>query len=436
MLTPYETKGVNCEQLLKAVDNLGSQMKNRGSDLSSSDRESDISRARSKVLGHLDQIAISLKGPDEFIQGLSHGCQLLACLQWLVQFHVLGYIPPTGSAQAKDIADLVGVSEVGLSRIVSVVAAAGFLTEPQPGHIAHTALSAPFVKDTAYVDTITFLANTAAPAASCMTAAMVQYQQMRMYHEARPSAYSLASKSSSSFDADCQQRPKLLRRYESYIRCISEAEQEMDDEDAVKLLLQLDWQALSNARVVIVNATSTKILEALSTLYPTLRFAVQTAEVERIRSDEGGGEQVGGHPISVRILGSPQPVEDAAVYILQIPQFVHPILHGEDQSLDPWLQAELWVHFGLLGKNPSATLILIPRVYPEPGSVERAVENAARLVDLTKMQLSNERQCDLKELEAALTTVRDNEGRLVVANRMTLRSTTMVALGIKYQRHG
>lgn len=183
-----------------------------------------------------------------------------------------------------------------------------------------------------------------------------------------------------------------------------------------------------------VNATSTKIVEALSTLCPTLRFAVQTAKVERIRGGEGG--QVEDQSISVRIPGSSQPVEDAAVYILQVPQFVHPIIHCEDQSLDPWLQAELWAHFGLLGKNPSATLILIPRVYPEPGSVERAVENAARLVDLTKMQLSNERQCDLKELEAALSTVRDNLGRLVVVNRMTLCSTTMVALGIKYQRHG
>ena len=68
--------------------------------------------------------------------------------------------------------------------------------------------------------------------------------------------------------------------------------------------------------------------------------------------------------------------------------------------------------------------------------MERAVENAALVVDLTKMQLLNERQCDLKELEAAVRTVQDNVGRLVVVNRMTLSSTTMVALGIKYQRHG
>ena len=177
-----------------------------------------------------------------------HQCQLLACLQWLVQFHVLGYIPPTGSALLKDIADLVGVSEVSLCRIVRVVAAAGFLTEPQPGRIAHTALSTPFVT------TYTFLANNAAPAACYMTAATVQNEQVRIYHEAGPSAYALASKSSNSFDADCQQRPKLLRRYQSYIRCISKADQDMDDEDAAKLLLQLDWQALSNARVVIVRS--------------------------------------------------------------------------------------------------------------------------------------------------------------------------------------
>ena len=123
-------------------------------------------------------------------------------------------------------------------------------------------------------------------------------------------------------------------------------------------------------------------------MYSTLRFAVQTAEVERVSGAEG--EQAGDRSISVRIPGSPQLVEDAVVYILQVPLSVHPILRCEDQSLDPWLQAELWAHFGILRKNPSATLILIPRVYPEPGSVEQAVENAALVVDLTKMQLLNE----------------------------------------------
>lgn len=79
-LTLYKTKGANCEQLLEAVDNLSSQTQNGGSDLSSSDRVSDASRARSKVLGLLDQIAISLTGPDEFIQDLSHGVRSMMSL--------------------------------------------------------------------------------------------------------------------------------------------------------------------------------------------------------------------------------------------------------------------------------------------------------------------------------------------------------------------
>lgn len=66
-LTLHKTKVDNGEKLLQAVDKLSTQMQNERSDLSSSGRISDTSRARSKVLGLLDQIAISLKGPDEFI---------------------------------------------------------------------------------------------------------------------------------------------------------------------------------------------------------------------------------------------------------------------------------------------------------------------------------------------------------------------------------
>lgn len=55
-------------------------MQNGSSESSRSDRVSDTSRARSKVLGLLDQIASSLQGPDEFIQDLSHGVRSMMSL--------------------------------------------------------------------------------------------------------------------------------------------------------------------------------------------------------------------------------------------------------------------------------------------------------------------------------------------------------------------
>ena len=89
-LTLPETKVDKYEKLVQAVDKLSTQMQNERSDLSSSGWISDTSRARSKVLGLLDQIAISLKGPNEFIQGVSRGVRLMMCLLYLSLFFQCG----------------------------------------------------------------------------------------------------------------------------------------------------------------------------------------------------------------------------------------------------------------------------------------------------------------------------------------------------------
>lgn len=75
--------------------------------------------------------------------------QLLACLG---EFQVLACIPLKGSILAKDVADMAGVPETRLWRVVRITATASFLHESQPGHIAHTALSAPFVTNLSFLD--------------------------------------------------------------------------------------------------------------------------------------------------------------------------------------------------------------------------------------------------------------------------------------------
>lgn len=65
----------------------------------------------------------------------------------------------------KDVSDLIGIPESQLTRVIRMVATAGFLQECQPGHVSHSSLSASFVLQPSYLDATIFLAERVAPAA-------------------------------------------------------------------------------------------------------------------------------------------------------------------------------------------------------------------------------------------------------------------------------
>lgn len=165
---------------------------------------------------------------------------------------MLACIPLSGSFPCKDVADLAGVPETQLRRIVRMTATAGFLRESQPGHIAHTALSAPFVTKLFYLDAAMFLAETAAPVALQMAATTQRHGNSDRPSE---SAYALAFSTSQTFQAACEQRTKLQRQWSAYLRCAGD----MGD-SVTELLSRLDWRSLGNACIVDVSLVVFKIL--------------------------------------------------------------------------------------------------------------------------------------------------------------------------------
>jgi AraC-like DNA-binding protein len=145
-----------------------------------------------------------------------------------------------------EISELAGVSVNQLSRIVRMTATAGFLHEPQPGCIAHTALSAPFVNNLSYLDAAMFLAKTAAPTALHMTAAMQRHGGSESPIE---SAYSLAFNTAQTFQGAYKQRAKLQREWHAYLKCTEER-----SDGVAELLGKLDFHGLGKAVVVDVGS--------------------------------------------------------------------------------------------------------------------------------------------------------------------------------------
>jgi hypothetical protein len=137
--------------------------------------------------------------------------------------------------------------------------------------------------------------------------------------------------------------------------------------------------------------------------------------------------------VQKRARGSPQTVK-GAVYILG--QRLLPGPGAASSVLRQRILSELRAHLSVLRQNPSATLILAPRVQPESGAVEADVEMEACLRDLSLLQLSNEREMEMSELLEAINGVHDSTGRLVVVNKLVSRNSATIALDIKYQPYG
>jgi hypothetical protein len=188
-----------------------------------------------------------------------------------------------------------------------------------------------------------------------------------------------------------------------------------------------------------VSARSIDRATFLANLYPTLHIIVQVpttatsgSALDDIRqfTTSINTNTASNITIQHRTLTAPQPILDASIYILHLPQ---PSPVTTLAALTPLIATELRVHLDVLRANPTATLILTPRLLPEPASVDRDVEATARLRDLALLQLANEREIVLEDWMAILNSVSDNMGRLVVVNKTRSRESVVVLLEVRYQ---
>ncbi|KAL4931567.1 uncharacterized protein BDV17DRAFT_239850 [Aspergillus undulatus] len=387
------------------------------------DAPKETQRARQSILSTIASLQSLLFTPADLLHHLAVQNQQLACLQWLGEFQVLACIPLSESVPIKDVADLAGVPESHLSRIIRMTATAGFLQEPQPGQVAHSALSAPFVSKPSYLDAAMFLAGTIAPAALQMPVATQRFGPTLRPNE---TAYNLAFNNAATFASTCEQRPKLQRQWPAFLRYATKS----TDDRVTDLLSRLDHFRRGNISIVEVGARTTDRANTLATLYPTLRITVQLAVAGLTTAATNLNPNI---TIQHRPPTTAQTVTDATVYILHLPS---PLPTLSYSSLATRIAAELRAHLDVLRSNPSATLILTPRLLPETigaGAVNSDVEASARLRDLALLQLANEREIEMGDFMSILNSVSDSLGRLVVVNKIRSRECAIVLVEVKYQ---
>jgi hypothetical protein len=202
---------------------------------------------------------------------------------------------------------------------------------------------------------------------------------------------------------------------------------------------------------VQVGAQSAETAMLLVGMFPELRFIVQISGFEPTNGDgelsatdgispkpsfnqrEGSTTGLNSHiALQTRVSGTPQIVKDAAAYIVRIP---FPSFAASLPLFSARIAAELQAHFDVLAAAKNSMVILLGPFLPEPGAVDPDVEMAARARDLSMLQLANERDLNVSEVVDLVGSVGDNQGRLVVVNKLRSTNRITVALCIKYKTY-
>ncbi|GES62616.1 hypothetical protein ATEIFO6365_0005075700 [Aspergillus terreus] len=251
-----------------------------------------------------------------------------------------------------DLTDFLQQIAVQLSRVLRLMATAGFPQEPQPGQIMHTYLSNLFVSQQRFRDATAFLAECCVPSVLRM-ASMTDHQGGQQQANPDETSYNLAF---------VVRLPALHGDFED---SITES-----------------------------GAQSTKRARVPSGLYPSLRFIVQIAG--RDPSDYDAGRTLAPRPpsspdtlqaqanhprisVQTRSLGPGQPALDVAAYILHLPS----VFPAHEAALRASIAKDLQAYTGFLAANRGAMLIVTARLLPPPDAVDRDLKAIARVRDLT-----------------------------------------------------
>ncbi|KAH8585876.1 putative sterigmatocystin 8-O-methyltransferase precursor, partial [Bisporella sp. PMI_857] len=330
----------------------------------------NVLQARQSLLAAALRIQQLATEPSEYIPRLAIHFQNLGCIHWLCHFRILSFIPLTGSVPYSEVATIASVPLSQLKRIARMAMLSGFLQEPQPNELAHSATSALLVTNSNLLDWALFIAE----ASSLGPTKLVEATEKWGTTESKTqTAFNLAKNTEKKFSL--------------YMKNVTASEGTKIDH----LVHGFDWASLGDATVVDVGGSNCHASIALATVFPQLQIVVQDLP-DTIALAQNN---LASTPASVRSRIScqaynfftPQPVVGASVYLLRMILHDWPYQEAVSilQNLMPALSAK-----------PGSRLIIMDTVLPVPGDNEDVnVEAMLRVRDLTMLETFNSREREL-----------------------------------------
>jgi 6-hydroxytryprostatin B O-methyltransferase len=353
----------------------------------------------------LSEAAILATDAEDFVPGLAVRNNQFGCLRWICHFRIPEALPVTGPALPyATVADKTGVPLHQLQSIARMAMLAGFLSEPEPGHLAHSALSAAMVRQPALMEWARFVTATSAPMVPAMVEATERWGEDRSPNK---TAYAAAWQTELALFPHVASDPGLQARYSAYMRVMTQSKGM-----ALRHVLEgweAGWSALSDRGGVLVDVGGNLGHAGISIAkgFPGIKVVVQDRDevIDRAREEVAPGLQLEDQDVKLHVAFQghdfflPQPERPQGfgaegkgdVYLLR------QILHdwGDEQSVT--ILRNLSAALELSG--PGGRLVIMDTVLPEPGQISRTEEALLRVRDLTMQQAHNAHERSRAEWE-------------------------------------
>lgn len=271
----------------------------------------------------------------------------------------------------------------------------GFLEESRSSReVSHSHFSTLLVRDESFMSWAQWMLNYSMPVAYKFADATRTWGDTEAKNEV---AFNLALDTKDLFFDYLKKTPDLTSLFSGYMRSVT-ASRPWSLHHAVE---SFDWASLPRgAKIVDVGGSHGQLCVQVANEFPDLNFiiqdlpeAVETAQKsftadENIKSTVKSRIQFMSHDFF-----TPQPVVDAQIYFLRM------IIHDWPDK-DALL---ILKHLAdVLKQNPSARIVIMDTVLPQPGTTTVLHEQRLRLRDLMMRQVFNSKEREMEEWEALL----------------------------------
>ncbi|KAG8163799.1 hypothetical protein KVR01_007096 [Diaporthe batatas] len=338
-------------------------------------------------------VALAL-GPHQTLGLMGLAVHDASSLGVIAEFDIARLVPLGGAATFADLSRKTGIDEDRLTRILRHATTNHIFTEPTPGSIAHTALSAHLHTSPATVAFQRTLATVFNPANACLPSALRRHPAstsltQTAHNEARCTDlpfYAWLDAAAAAAAGEGGRMMSLRAVFDAGMEGISRGGQRLQSTD----LRAFPWaDALPpDATVVDVGGSRGHFVRDLLAQNPGFRVVVQDLpQVVEGLEGEGKGEGKGGGEVTYQAhdFFNPQPVVGADVYFLR-----HVMHNNPDEECVSILRALLPAL--RTGARVLVSEYVVPPVQDLSGAAGLLAQKAMRQMDLMTMALFNAKE--------------------------------------------